>query len=124
MAFEAPLFHVPGLEASGDLSADQFKFVKQSATGVELTGAGEQAAGVLQNDPDELGAAATVMSQGVSKVESGAAYAIDIDLASDGTGRAVAASSGNRVLGYSLVASGGAGEVHEVLINTPGGQLN
>ncbi len=124
MAFQAPLFNVPGQVASGDLSADQHKFVKPSSTGVVLAGNGEQAIGILQNDPDVLGASATVMSQGVSKVLSGAAFAIGAELASDVTARAVAGTTGERMLALALEAASGAGELVSVLVNCPGGQLN
>ena len=123
MATGNPYFNVPGQVAGADHSANQFKFVKSSTPGVVLAGNGEQALGILQNDPNDT-EGATVTALGTSKVKSGAAYAIDTELASDAAGLAVAATTGERVLAYALEASGGANEIHEVLVTCPGGQLN
>ena len=51
--------------AAANLSTHQYKFVKLTSTGVDVTGAGEVCDGVLMNDP-ETGEAATVMHSGIS----------------------------------------------------------
>lgn len=67
--YEAPLFSIPGLSASEDLSAAQFKFVKMSgkATVGAVTGVTDKPVGVLQNTPGS-GQDATVMGIGVSRM--------------------------------------------------------
>jgi hypothetical protein len=70
MAFEAPLFMIPGQVAAADLSAKQYYCVKANGTNnqVALCDAdGEIFLGVLQNKPAS-GVAASVMAAGVTKV--------------------------------------------------------
>lgn len=55
--------------------------------------------------------AVTLAHGGVpAKVETGASYASGVDLMTDASGRAIAWSSGNKVAGRALEASGAAGE--------------
>jgi hypothetical protein len=117
MALESNLTCVT-LEAGGDLSAGQFRFVELAADAqVDLVAAaGGDAVGVLQNDPSAAGRAATVAVLGVSKVVAGAAVAAGARVQSDDEGRALAAASGDVVLGRALTAASAAGEVIEVLL--------
>ena len=93
MAYESALCNIAGLTASGDLSADQFKFMKITAAGVALnTTNGGFCDGVLQDKPEAADRAACVASSGVSKVKAGAAFAKGARLMSDATGRAVTAA--------------------------------
>jgi len=113
------------LPAGADLSSDQFKYVKLNSSGqVVLAGDGEYAVGVLMNKPSAAGQAAEVapLSQGsIYKVAAGGALAtIGTELASDATGRAAAAATGERLTGIQLSVAGGAGEVIEVLNVTLG----
>lgn len=104
--------------ADADLSAAQYKFVKQTATGtVELCDSeGETAIGVLQNNPGDT-QAATVAVGGVTRVLAGATVAIGAEVMTDATARAITATATNAALGEAI--SGGAvGEVISVLLRT------
>ena len=90
--------------AAADLSEAQFRFVTAGATGVELTGAGEAADGVLINDPANGGAAAVVVF-GRTIVEAGGNITAGAEVASDATGKVVAAVTGNIVLGKAVEAA-------------------
>jgi len=105
------------LEAGGDLSAGQYRFVELAADAqVDIVAsAGGDAVGVLQNDPSAAGRAATVAVMGVSKVVAGATVAAGDRLQSDANGAAIAAASGDIVLGRALTG-GAAGDVIEVLL--------
>lgn len=123
MSIEIPGRLIP-LEASADLSANQHRFLVVDANGqVAVAGAGVLAVGVLQNDPAAQGEAATVMLDGVSKVVAGAAVTSGAEVASDASGRAVTAATGNRVNGIALETCANAGEVIAVAL-LRGGQLN
>jgi len=93
MAYEGNKSCIPGLAAGADLSSDQFKFVKITASGVikNVTNGGV-CDGVLQDKPDAAGRAATVQDAGVSKVYSGAAVAKGELVMSDANGKAVVAT--------------------------------
>ncbi len=88
-------------EAGGDLSADQHKFVLQASGDgqVDLAGAGGLATGVLLNNPDTAGQAATVAYSGVAKVIAGGTVAPGDKITPDGSGLAVVAGAGDEVLG-------------------------
>lgn len=121
MAYEGNLDCIPGIVASGDLSADQFKFMTITATGAALnTTAGGICDGVLQDKPTALGHAASVGSRGVSKVMAGAAVAAGVLVASDANGKAVLATTGQAVQGRSLEAAGADGDLIAVSLDTSG----
>jgi hypothetical protein len=117
MALESNLTCVT-LEAGGDLSAGQLLFVDVAADGQVdvVASAGADAIGVLQNDPAAAGRAASVAVLGVSKVVAGAAVTAGARVQSDASGRAIAAATGDVVLGRALTAASAAGEVIEVLL--------
>jgi len=72
MAVELPLFKIPGLVASADLSAAQFKFVSLDASGdVQLATDGDVVIGVLQNKPDAAGEPCEIVVAGLTKVKIG-----------------------------------------------------
>ena len=111
------------LLAAGDLSADQYKFVTFNGTDktVDLTAvAGGAAVGVLQNEPSAAGRAAEVAVSGRVKVLAGAAVGAGVKIASDATGRAVAAQGEDEVLGESVIAGAAAGNVMEIVLNAQG----
>lgn len=112
------------LEASADLSSSQFCFVTCNSTPqVALTGDGADASGVLQNKPSAAGRAADVMvGAGQTKVKSGAAITAGAWCASDASGRAVTAVSGDYVLGQALEAATAANQYVSFLF-TPRGKL-
>mgnify|MGYP006421974603 CR=1 FL=1 len=107
-------------EADSDLSDNQFHFMS-STTGdrVGLTGAGEYAIGVLQNDPAAAGRAAQVAIDGKLQVKCGGAVTAGSPMASDANGRAVNATTGAIILGEALEA-GATGEVITILFHPRG----
>ena len=97
--------------AGGDLSANQFHFVTQAADGqIDVTGDGLRADGVLLNDPDAAGKAATVVVSGNVMVKAGGEVTVGANVASDATGRAVVAVADDIVMGYARSA-GAANEI-------------
>jgi len=91
-------------EAGEDLSSAQFHFVTLEADGqVDLAdSAGEQCIGVLLNDPDTAGYAATVAISGKVMVEAGAAVTAGDALQTNAAGEAITAASGDYVMGFAL----------------------
>lgn len=91
--------------AGEDLSSSQFKFVTLESDGqVDLAdSAGENCIGVVINDPAS-GGEATVVVSGKTVVTSGGTIAAGASIATDGSGDAVTASTGNIVMGYALEA--------------------
>lgn len=86
-------------EAGQDLSAKQYRFVTQAADGqVDPTGDGLFANGILQNNPDAAGKAATVAILGLSRVVAGAAFDEGVLLSADAAGKANTAASGDYIL--------------------------
>jgi hypothetical protein len=122
MSYEIPGFTVGTLLAGADLSAKQYTFVvaNSSSQVVSATAAGD-VLGVLQNAP-VAGAAAQVMTGGVSKVLVGtggvtAGHAVQVAATSFG---AVNASTGKGV-GIAL-ETGVAGQIVAVLLKDLGTQ--
>lgn len=76
------------------------------AVGVSLTAAAA--------DLDPVAIAA--YDGGIVEVTAGAAITAGVPVASDATGRALAAVSGDRILGYAQKAAGAANEVIDVLL--------
>lgn len=121
MAFEVPGF-VLSFEAGTDLSSSQFLLVELAADNQidpVAAAAGNPYIGIVQTNPDTVGAAATVMISGVSKAVAGAAVTVADEVVQGATtaGRVetLAAGAGQRVVGRAL-ASGAAGEIIPVLI--------
>ena len=93
-------------EAGGNVSAAQFKFVTLESDGqVDLANAaGENCIGVLLNNPDAAGKAATVAISGKVMITAGGTIAAGAAVATDAAGDAVTATTGNIVMGYALEA--------------------
>jgi hypothetical protein len=91
--------------AGEDLSSSQFKFVTLESDGqVDLAdSAGENCMGVVINDPAS-GSEATVVVGGKTVVTAGGTIAAGASVATDASGDAVTASTGNIVMGYALEA--------------------
>ena len=91
--------------AGEDLSSSQFKFVTLESDGqVDLAdSAGENCIGVVINDPAS-GGEATVVVSGKTVVTAGGTIAAGASIATDASGDAVTASTGNIVMGYALEA--------------------
>jgi hypothetical protein len=122
MSYEEKLDSI-SLVADGDQSDNQYKFMKGDTTGVALQdGAGAACIGVLQNKPTD-GQIAEVGFSGVSKVAAGDAVSQWADVQSDGTGRAIAAATGDYIQGTALEAATAAGQIIAVLL-VKGGQVN
>lgn len=99
--------------AGADLSASQYLFVKTSGATVVVAGAGEEAVGVLWNDPTS-GKAASVVRGGDPNVYAGAAIAAGVDVASDAAGKAVAATTGDVILGKTRKAAEAANDLVQI----------
>lgn len=116
MAYEESAVIVT-LPANGDLSANQFKFVKLNSSGrLVACGAGEPAVGVLQDDPRAAGRAAMVAIGGIVKAKAEGTVAAGADVASDADGGIIAATTGQIVLG-TAVTGGASGEIISILFN-------
>jgi len=89
--------------AGADLSGSQYCFVKlDSSAQVVLAGDGQDAIGVLQNDPASGEAATVMVGSGVTKVKAGGSSTNGGDVGIDSTGRAVDAASGDYIMGSFL----------------------
>lgn len=94
MAYESQLQNVTGIVAAADLSADQYKFARLSASGVSKnTVKGAACLGVLQDKTATAGQSTTVGYAGVTKVKAGAAFSKGDNIMSDENGKAVVAAS-------------------------------
>ena len=102
--------------AGADLSAAQYKFLESNSSGtVTVTNsAGEYVLGVLQNNPAS-GNAATVAIFGISKVVLGGTVAINDQISTDASGRAIAATTGHKIVGIAI-KGGAVGEIGSVLL--------
>ena len=121
MAYEIPGLSFP-LPAGEDFrpatNKGQFRFVDVSNTGkaVMPSAANKQVIGVRQNRPN-ANEATTVVHNGISFVEAGGAITAGDLVATDGTGRAVAASGATTiVLGRALESASAAGIQIAVLL--------
>lgn len=116
MAVEEALKSV-SFPANADLSASQYCFVVLNSSGnVAVAGAGVEATGVLQNKPDAAGRAATVAINGRTKMKFSASIAVGLPVASDASGQAAAAASGEMSLGIVTENPGGSGLIGSILI--------
>lgn len=116
MAYEESAIMVT-LPANGDLASQQFKFVKLNSSGrLVANGLGEAAVGVLQDDPRAAGRAGAVAIGGIVKVKAEGTIAAGADVASDADGGAVAATTGQIVLG-TAVTGGASGEIISMLFH-------
>jgi len=115
--------HTESVLAGADLSTHQFKFVKLSAARkvILCAAATDKPLGILQNKPDAANKEALVLVAGRSKLNSNAALSVGdlIGTSSDGQGDAKIPGTDTTefICGQVLVASGGAGEMAEVVIS-------
>lgn len=109
------------LEASGDLSANQFFFVSIDSNGeaVVVTAAGARAY-VLQNDPKAQGEAANVGFSGRTRITAGASFTAGDNISSNASGKAVTSATGNAILGTALEDAGADGDVCAMLLDHAG----
>ncbi len=117
MSYEEALKTI-SVEASTDLSANQYYMVDVDANGqLVLAGAGTKMIGVLQDKPAATGRVGAVGIDGVSKVSASAAIAAGARVASTAGGQAVTAVSGNYSLGEAMEAATAAGDIIAVKID-------
>lgn len=109
------------LEAGADLSANQFHFVTMDSDGqLSVSTDGAASIGVLLNDPAAAGRAAEVCIGGLTRVEAGATVAAGAFVASNATGEAITAATGDNILG-TAVTGGADGEVISIIFQPRGG---
>lgn len=107
--------------SSGDLSANQYRFIDVSASGqAALCGDGANAEGVLQDIPSAQGQVCAVAISGVSKVVASGAIALGANVASGANGKAKVAASGNYILGTAQEEATADGQIIAVLLNKAG----
>jgi len=99
--------------AGADLTGSQYLFVKVNGATVVVAGDGEEAVGVLWNNPADT-RAASVVRGGDPTVYAGAAIAAGIDVASDAAGKAVEAATGDFVLGKTRAAVASADDLVQI----------
>jgi phage-related tail fiber protein len=111
---------VVSLTAAADLSAKQGLMMKISAAGaVNTAGDAEDAHGVLLNKPTS-GQAASVQISGVAKVIAGTAITAPDNVGVDSSGRVVAPSASDKLVGVAITDAGAAGDWVEVILGYRG----
>ena len=120
MAYEQTLRTI-GAPASADLSASQFCFMTINSSGqLALPSAGGDADGILQDKPNGVGVEGELAVLGISKLVVGTAGVTCGDLlTTDAAGKAVTATTGNKILGRAL-ATGASGVIIPALIQQKG----
>jgi hypothetical protein len=101
--------------ATADLRTAQYKLITQAGA---LAGAGVPAF-ALQDKPN-TGQNGTIALAGISKVVYGATVALGAKLASNASGLAITATTGNTVVGIARVA-GVANDVGSMFVTASGG---
>lgn len=98
--------------AGADLSAKQYLFVLIASDGqIDPSGDGALANGVLQNNPDAAGKAASVAILGVTRVVAGAAFEEGTVLGSDSAGKAVTGAQGDYILAIAKEPAAADGDI-------------
>jgi hypothetical protein len=121
MATARDLFKIGAL-AAADYSSNQYYAMKLTAEGPPPTAtlcstAGEQAHGILQDDPAAANRGCTVQLLGTSKARAGAAITFMDPLTVDSSGRVVTMTANNEgKIGYALEAATAANDVIEILL--------
>lgn len=110
---------VPGLLGGpANNSGLQYRFVKitgEHTAGLVTVPASDLPIGVLQNKPQNVGSAATVAVNGITKVEASGAIAAGAAVYADSSGRATTTLGGS-ILGYTIHSTANAGELATVLL--------
>jgi len=116
-------------EATGDLSAAQFKFVKfdgnVGATGcprvIVCTAATDKPAGVLQDKPTTTGEACLVAIYGETKVQADASLTVGTAIGTSADGQAdakvVGTDTTEYIVGHITLAAGAAGRIASAWID-------
>ena len=108
MAYE--ILKLKSIKATASLAASQFCFVKIDTSGqIALPAAGGYAVGVLQDKPAAGDPGAVCYPGDITKVLCGGTITAGQDVATDVNGKAVAAATGNFILGIALTAGAASG---------------
>lgn len=123
MAYDNPSILIT-LEAAADLSASQFRGVKVTAaqTCNAVSASTDRAIGVLQNKPSAAGRAATIVTEGITKAEAGAAIAAGAVVMFNASGKVITATATNLGHGFALQAAGADGDLISVYFTRLGTQ--
>jgi hypothetical protein len=115
----------PARRSGQDLTNFQYRVVRfAGADNVSVASndvslaATEVPRGILQNNPGS-GQAATVAYLGQSKARAGAAITVDNFITTNGSGKVVAAGSGDIIIGTALEAAGAEDEIISVQLFPP-----
>lgn len=105
------------LEASADLSAEQFRGVVINATGqAAVAGADAKVAGILQNNPDAAGQSCVVQYKGIARCVVDGALAAGIRVYTDASGN-LSSTGTNNPVGTTVEVASGAGSIIAVLLD-------
>jgi len=119
MSYEEALKTI-SVEASDDLSADQYKIVDVDTSGqlVVVSSAGAKMIGVLQDKPAAAGRVGSVGIDGVTKVVTGATFDAGVRVYSDDAGLATGVGgAGTFSLGVAMEGAGTIGDIVAVKID-------
>jgi len=115
MAYELSLQRFTYI-AGADFTNHQYKFITVDSNGnAQLCAAGKSAAGVTQDNPVQ-GASGEAAFAGISKVVSGGTIKWGAPVQASTNGVAIAATTGNIVLGQSF-SGAAANDIFPVLLN-------
>lgn len=117
MSFNSPKLDFT-VEASVDLSANQFQAVRIVAAGAEVAATLDgNIVGILQNNPDAAGQAAVVQNKGVAQAQVGAAVTRGVRLVVDANGDLIPIGANANPVATALEAGSGANSIIAVLLD-------
>ena len=117
MSFNSPKLDFT-VEASVDLSADQFRAVRIVTAGAEVAATLDaDTVGILQNNPDAAGQASVIQNKGVAQAQVGAAVARGDRLVVDGNGDLIPIGANANPVATALEAGSASGSVIAVLLD-------
>lgn len=118
-----PFENTESISLTASAAIAQYRFVSVGANGrIAQSGAGVDPHAVSAEAATAAGQVINVFElSGKVEVEAGAAVTAGVEVASDATGRAVAATSGNEVGGVALESASAAGERITVLMSKRSG---
>lgn len=111
------------MEAGEALTDARYRALAIKDGKLALPGAGANVIGIAIGETDEIvdkGDDVTVQIKDIGKWEAAAAIAVGAELATDATGKATTAASGQFVLGVALTAATAAGQLVQVQITKQG----
>lgn len=109
------------LKAAADLRTFQYRVMRVSAAetcNVSSDATDSAACGILQNKPN-TNQGATIMRQGITKVEAGAAITAGDHCTYDGSGKAITIASGDMSIGQALQTAGADADIIEIMAYPP-----